>query len=103
MTDLSDRIIEIILSIPKGKVLTYGSVAALAGCPRAARQVSWLLKTQTDKLNLPWHRVINSKGKISIKDFNGYHLQKILLEEEGIIFDENETVNLKYFMWNGFL
>lgn len=101
MTKLSQQIVQIISSIPKGKVLSYGAVAALAGSPRAARQVSWLLKTQTDKHNLPWHRVINSKGSISIKEFHGYSLQKQLLESEGIVFDRNDKIDLELFLWDG--
>ena len=101
MTQLSQKIIDIIASIPKGKVLSYGAVSALAGNPRAARQVSWLLKTQTDKHNLPWFRVINSRGLISIKDPDGYLTQKNMLIAEGIILDDCDKVNLNIYMWNG--
>lgn len=101
MTELSRLIVNIILSIPPGKVLSYGGVAFLSGNPKAARQVSWLLKTQTKKFNLPWFRVINSKGFISIKNSDGYILQKVLLESEGIVFDSNDRVDLKKYSWNG--
>ncbi len=101
MTQLSQNIVDTIAAIPKGKVLSYGAVAALSGNPRAARQVSWLLKTQTDKRNLPWFRVINSAGEISIKDPHGYEIQKSLLEAEGIIFDNKDKVDLHVYMWNG--
>ena len=101
MTSLSHKIVNTILLIPRGKVLSYGSVAALSGNPGAARQVSWLLKSQTDRLNLPWHRVINSRGKISIKDYNGYSLQKSLLESEGVLFDDKDCVDLNIYQWDG--
>lgn len=101
MTELSKQIVNTILSIPEGKVLSYGAVAALSGNPGAARQVSWLLKSQTNKYNLPWHRVISSKGKISIKDYHGYALQKSLLESEGVIFDDKDNVNLELYLWDG--
>jgi methylated-DNA-protein-cysteine methyltransferase related protein len=101
MTKLSQELVNIIASIPSGKVLSYGVVAALGGSPRAARQVSWLLKTQTHKFNLPWYRVVNSKGSISIKDYDGYQLQKNLLESEGILFNKNDIIDLKIYMWNG--
>lgn len=101
MTKLSQLIVQTISNIPKGKVLTYGAVAAIAGSPRAARQVSWLLKTQTEKHNLPWHRVINSKGMISIKEFHGYSMQKHLLESEGVVFDKYDKVDLKLYLWDG--
>lgn len=101
MTQLSQNIVDTIAAIPIGKVLSYGAVAALSGNPGAARQVSWLLKSQTDKNNLPWFRVINSAGTISIKDPHGYQLQKSLLESEGVIFDNRGRVNLHIFMWDG--
>lgn len=99
MTRLTTDIIKIISDIPYGKVLTYGRVAALAGSPRAARQVSWILKSQSSKYNLPWHRVINSNGKISIKDYNGYEEQKYLLLSEGILMDKRDCIDLKTYLW----
>lgn len=99
MTKLSENIIKTILSIPQGKVLSYGAVAVLSGNPSASRQVSWLLRSQTDKYNLPWFRVINSRGKISIKDPHGYMMQKELLISEGIIFDNKDTIDLKKYLW----
>lgn len=101
MTELSKRIVQKIKSVPKGKVLTYGGVAALAGSPRGARQVSWLLKSQTDKENLPWWRIINSKGRISIKDPVGYSLQKKYLEDEGVKFDSTDHIDLNIYLWRG--
>lgn len=99
MTKLSEDIIKTILSIPPGKVLSYGAVAALSGNPGASRQVSWLLRSQTGKYNLPWFRVINSRGKISIKDPHGSMIQKELLQSEGIIFDNKDTIDLKKYLW----
>ncbi|MGL1892035.1 MAG: MGMT family protein [Spirochaetaceae bacterium] len=101
MTELSEKIVNTILNIPNGKVLSYGAVAALAGHPGAARQVSWLLNSQTKRLNLPWFRVINSKGTISIKDSEGYLMQKELLENEGIVFNHKDQIDLKIYMWDG--
>lgn len=101
MTELSKRIVQIIKSVPKGKVLSYGGVAALAGSPRGARQVSWLLKSQSDKENLPWWRIINSKGRISIKDPVGYDLQKSYLEDEGVEIDSTGQIDLKLYLWRG--
>ena len=98
MTELSKRITNTILAIPKGYILTYGAVAALSGNPRAARQVSWLLKTQSKKLNLPWHRVISSKGNISIKDFSLHLTQRALLESEGLEFDSENYIDLDIYI-----
>ena len=81
-------VIKIIHHIPVGKVLTYGKIAKLAGNPRAARQVSWLLHSSTKKYNLPWHRVINSQGKIALKSQDGKDYQKKLLEIHSQCFGE---------------
>jgi methylated-DNA-protein-cysteine methyltransferase-like protein len=93
------RAIEIIKQIPEGKVATYGQIAAYAGNPRGARQVAYILHSSSRKENLPWHRVVNSKGGISLKPGSGYGLQKKLLEKEGIIFDKNNCIDLKRFLW----
>ena len=94
------KAINIMKNIPGGKVVTYGQVAAYAGNNRGARQIVRLLNSSWEKEQLPWHRVINSKGKISLNPGDGYELQKMLLENEGILFDENDRVNLSRFGWN---
>ncbi len=98
-TDFTRVVIKIIKNIPSGKVLTYGRIAKLAGNPQAARQVSWLLHSSTKKYNLPWHRVINSLGKISMKTFDDREYQKRLLEKEGVVFKDNYKIDLKKFLW----
>ncbi|SYZ74751.1 Methylated-DNA-(Protein)-cysteine S-methyltransferase DNA binding [Candidatus Zixiibacteriota bacterium] len=95
----SERIIKIIKRIPRGKIATYGHIAALAGDPRGARQVVRILHTSSDKERLPWHRVINSRGKLSLPRGNGYELQRALLEKEGIVFGLNDTIDLERFLW----
>lgn len=94
-----ERVIALIRNIPEGRVATYGSVAASAGNPRAARQVAYILHSSSTKESLPWHRVVNGKGAISLKPGQGYGLQKRLLEKEGIAFDENDRIDLKRFLW----
>jgi methylated-DNA-protein-cysteine methyltransferase-like protein len=101
-SSFSERIKQIILQIPKGKVATYGQIAFLAGNPRAARQVSWILHSCSKKDNLPWHRVINSKGYISLPPSRGYELQKKLLELEGIIFRKDDSIDLNIFLYKAF-
>ncbi|KPK63353.1 hypothetical protein AMJ83_07210 [candidate division WOR_3 bacterium SM23_42] len=93
------HVVKLIRSIPEGKVATYGQIAEYAGNPRAARQVSYILHSSSEKENLPWQRVINSKGRISMKRGRGYELQKTLLEDEGIVFDEEDGIDLKRFLW----
>ncbi|MCP4115091.1 MAG: MGMT family protein [Desulfobacteraceae bacterium] len=101
MTPFTKRALQVIKGIPEGKVLTYGGVAALAGNPGGARQVSRLLHSMSEKYDLPWHRVINAKGKISLKPSQGYELQRALLESEGIGFSKNDTVDLSVYLWDG--
>ena len=96
----SKRVKQLLKRIPYGKVSTYGRIATYAGNPRAARQVAWILHSSSRKENLPWHRVINSKGRISLPPHQGYGIQKKLLEQEGIIFKEDGTVNFDKYLWH---
>ena len=79
--------------------MTYGFIAKLAGNPRAARQVSWVLHSSSKKYNLPWHRVISSSGKISLAAFEDRQYQKYLLEQEGIKVSDEFKVELKKYLW----
>ncbi|MBU3143858.1 MGMT family protein [Clostridium sp. CF012] len=101
MEPFTERVVEIIKGIPEGKVMTYGQIAALAGSPRGARQVVRVLHTLSEKYKLPWHRVINSKGEISIVDYESRNLQKELLESEGVAFTSHNTINLNEFQSHG--
>ena len=94
-----ERAKAIIKRIPRGKVATYGQVAALAGNPRAARQVVRILHSSSEKDNLPWHRVINSRRKVSLPPGRGYELQKAMLIDEGIAFALDDTIDFKRFLW----
>ena len=94
------RVIALIKKIPEGKVATYGQLAGLAGSPRAARQVVRTLHSSSEKEGLPWHRVINSQGRISLKPGSGYELQRALLEAEGVTFDQSGTIDLEKYLWS---
>ncbi|UCG30231.1 MAG: MGMT family protein [candidate division WOR-3 bacterium] len=94
-----ERVVSIIRTIPSGRIATYGQIADYAGNPRGAREVAYILHSSSESENLPWHRVINSKGKISMKRGRGYELQKKLLEDEGVAFDEEDQVDLGRFRW----
>jgi methylated-DNA-protein-cysteine methyltransferase related protein len=87
MENLSLRIIDLIRKIPRGRVAAYGQIAALAGAPNGARQVARLLHSSSGKHGLPWHRVVNAEGKISLPPGGGFELQKKLLEAEGVRFE----------------
>jgi methylated-DNA-protein-cysteine methyltransferase-like protein len=92
-------VIRIVKRIPRGRVATYGQVAGLAGNARAARQVAWVLNSASEKERLPWHRVINRLGGISLPHYGGYELQRALLKKERVKFDENDCIDLKKFQW----
>ncbi len=98
-TELTNQIIYIIQNIPKGKVLTYGRIAKLAGSPRAARTVSWLLHSSSGKYSLPWHRVINSKGLISLTKTEDKQYQRNKLKAEGVVVSDDFKINLNDYMW----
>ncbi len=99
LTPFSESVIALIQQIPKGKVATYGQIAALAGSPRAARQVVRILHSSSKKHNLPWHRVINSEGKISLKENQGYEIQKAHLIAEKVKFSLSNQIDLKKYQW----
>ena len=94
-----ERVVKFIKSIPRGKIATYGQIADYAGNPRAAREVAYILHSSSEKEDLPWQRVINSKGRISLRPGHGYELQKRLLEDEGVIFDEEGRIDFNKFLW----
>jgi methylated-DNA-protein-cysteine methyltransferase-like protein len=94
-----ERIAEAISRIPEGRVSTYGAIAALAGNPRAARQVVRVLHVWSSKRSLPWHRVINRRGEISLPEGAGLEEQRSLLQLEGVEFDEKGRVDLQRFGW----
>lgn len=98
MNDFTQDTIRIIKNIPEGKVLTYGLVAELAGAPGAARQVSRTLHSLSEKYGLPWHRVINSKGMISLKSVEGKDHQKRLLEQEGVKVSASYEIDLSKYL-----
>lgn len=100
MTPFTEQVIRIIQSIPEGKVMTYGGVARAAGSPRGARQVVRILHSMSRKYKLPWHRVINAKGMIALTEDESNSLQKLYLQEEGIIFNEKGVVDLKQYQYD---
>jgi methylated-DNA-protein-cysteine methyltransferase-like protein len=94
----TEKVVGVIRRIPRGKVATYGLVAMMAGNPRGARQVVRILHTQSEKHDLPWYRVINSKGTISLTG-EGYRIQRQLLEKEGVVFDANDRIDFSRYLW----
>ena len=92
------RVFHIVAAIPTGKVTTYGDVARLAGSPRAARQVGGVLKKLPEGSTLPWHRVINRHGKISLRGPD-FIRQKQALEAEGIVLAGEGYIDFSIYRW----
>ncbi len=93
------EIIDIIRSIPGGRVMTYGQIALSAGLYNGARQVVWVLRSFSEKYSLPWHRVINARGFISLKNQDSA-LQKKKLEMEGVKVSKEGRINLDIYRYD---
>ncbi len=96
-----DDVYDLVMRIPRGKVSTYGSIAAMTPVPRGARGVGWALAGLGPERAqiIPWWRVINAAGRISNQ--RNAALQRELLEAEGIAFDEHGYVDLRRYLWKG--
>jgi len=100
-SEASRRIEAILLRIPKGRVTSYGAVAAAAGLPNGARQVVRLLHARAAFAGLPWHRVLKKDGSIALREGGGAELQKALLAAEGVEVSQDGRVDLKRYGWKG--
>lgn len=95
------RILEIVAALPRGRVASYGQVAALAGLPRHAREVGRVLSELPDGSSIPWQRVIAADGRVSARGLWGdEERQRRLLESEGVRFDARGRVDLNRFGWD---
>lgn len=100
MNPLYHRIYRIVRHIPKGRVATYGVIARLAGRPGAARTVGWALSALPEDADVPWWRVINAAGRISLAGpDHGAVVQRALLLREGVKFAPGGAVNLGAYGW----
>ncbi len=96
------QVYRVVTMIPPGKVATYGRVAAYLGAPHGARAVGWALRALPEDSDVPWHRVINAQGRISTSGGElDAHQQRVMLEEEGIVFDDNGSTDLRKYGWEG--
>lgn len=92
-----EKIWLVVNQIPRGKVASYGQVAKLAELPGYARYVGYVMKNLPKGTKLPWHRVVNSQGRLSFpRDSSSYQRQKSLLEKEGIVFVKGKFSMKKY-------
>lgn len=100
--DFKEKVIAAIKQVPYGKVTTYGTIATMAGLPRGARLVGGILRFNSEKHDLPWQRVINRHGYLSIQNMEyPKQLQKALLEQEGIVVSDDFVVDLDDYGWWG--
>ncbi len=98
--DIDHRIWQVVAQIPRGKVATYGDVAGMAGLPGAARRVGRALKNLPADTRIPWHRVVNAQGRISLPDHSAsQYTQRERLESEGVLFRANRSIDLRRFRW----
>ncbi|OME87385.1 DNA methyltransferase [Paenibacillus sp. FSL A5-0031] len=100
MQPYTQRVVSIIKAIPEGTVMTYGQVAELAGNRRGARQVVRVLHSMSGIYNLPWHRVVNAKGEISIQEEEARYMQIFYLKEEGVSASEDGRIDLEKYRYN---
>jgi len=98
--DLNQRIWQVVALIPSGKVATYGDVAQHAGLAKAARRVGLALRQLPQDSKIPWHRVVNAQGRISLPNSTvSQYTQRERLEAEGIVFQGNKSLDLEKFRW----
>ena len=94
-----ERIYENVKRIPRGRVATYGMIASMSGNPRLARVVGYALHVNPEPGVIPCHRVVNLEGKTSPAfAFGGEDVQRKLLEEEGVVFRDDGTVDLNVYL-----
>lgn len=100
MGNVFEKIYEQVKKIPRGKVATYGQIAALVGNPRLARVVGYALHVNPEPGVIPCHRVVNREGRTSGSfAFGGEYIQRGLLENEGVEFSPDGTVDLDKYLW----
>lgn len=92
-----DSVYEIVAMVPRGRVVSYGQIARMLGCPRAARTVGWALSSCPE--HLPWQRVVRADGSISGGGFA--ELRRAMLADEDIVFLPDGRVDMEACEWNG--
>lgn len=99
--DRRERILSVVARVPRGRVATYGQVARLAGQPGHARLVGYALNALAEGSRVPWHRVVNARGRISLRSEEGpaAAVQRLRLEREGVRFDGTGSIDLAVFRW----
>jgi len=100
MSSFYELVYQTVARVPEGQVVTYGQIAHYLGNPSGSRAVGWAMRQCSPEL--PWHRVINAQGRPSTRERTGYpHLQRSLLEAEGIVFKPDGSLSLQEYRWDG--
>jgi methylated-DNA-protein-cysteine methyltransferase related protein len=95
-----ERVYVIVRQIPEGKVTSYGAIAKALGTARSARMVGWAMNAAHNRDDVPAHRVVNRKGLLTGKHhFDGTSLMQQLLENEGIVVEDNQIVDFESVFW----
>jgi methylated-DNA-protein-cysteine methyltransferase-like protein len=101
----ADRVYRVVRAVPRGRIVSYGGVAALLGHPRSARGVGTALRSLPDETDVPWWRVVNRNAEISIRGLPGQPdprmIQRKLLEKEGVRFDRVGRASWERYGWDG--
>ncbi len=99
--DFFEQVYAVIARIPTGRVTTYGDIARMCGRPTGARVVGWAMRYCPE--GLPWYRVVNAQGRLSVSARypDGKLMQRALLEEEGVVFDDQGRLDLDVYAWTG--
>ena len=103
MSNFYEQVYAVVRRIPPGKVSSYGRIAQMLGRPNAARAVGYALSSLKDKAHdVPWQRVVNSQGRITLvnREYTAQQ-QADLLRAEGVAVSENLTINLDQHLWAG--
>jgi methylated-DNA-protein-cysteine methyltransferase related protein len=102
MPDFTTRVYDLVRCVPRGRVVPYGGIAAMLGHPRAARGVGQALKALPADSDVPWWRVVNRNGEVSIRaPVHAAALQRTLLRREGVRFDRHGRIDWRRFGWTG--
>lgn len=99
-TPIEIRLYTLLASVPAGRVVTYGQLADLIGLPNRARWVGQVLKVLPRDTRLPWHRVVNAQGRISLPPMDGGNEQSERLRTEGILVTDDGRVSLRLYRWH---
>lgn len=102
MSDLYDRIYEVVRQIPAGRATSYGAIAKFVGSPRGSRMVGWAMsQSHSSSAYVPAHRVVNRMGMLSGKHhFPGENLMQELLENEGIVVVDDQIQDFDKIFWD---